>query len=204
MPDDSVPRVLLVDPSEAFTEGIASCLASGEHEVVGQVRSCAISLKELDRLHSSLILLGPHLADDEAFAMCRAVTTGRHGIHVVLFHHAASDLLVQADAIEAGAAACLSVEVTCQQCLDVLAVVIVGLETFPRDAIYQSNQPIDLTAREREVLRHMSNGESYSEVARTLGISTATVRNHAQRIIEKLAVHSREQAAARARRRGLI
>jgi DNA-binding NarL/FixJ family response regulator len=54
----------------------------------------------------------------------------------------------------------------------------------------------DLTPREQEVLRGIENGLSTNEIALRLGIAPNTVRTHAQRLMSKLSVHSRVQAAA--------
>lgn len=61
-----------------------------------------------------------------------------------------------------------------------------------------------LTAREREILCLMARGEGTQAMARRLFISTATVRNHTQSILTKLAVHSRLEAVALAFRSGII
>jgi PAS domain S-box-containing protein len=61
-----------------------------------------------------------------------------------------------------------------------------------------------LTAREREILCLMARGEGTQAMARRLFISTATVRNHTQSILTKLAVHSRLEAVALAFRNGII
>lgn len=61
-----------------------------------------------------------------------------------------------------------------------------------------------LTAREREILRLMARGEGTQAMAKRLFISTATVRNHTQSILTKLAVHSRLEAVALAFRSGII
>jgi two-component system, NarL family, nitrate/nitrite response regulator NarL len=57
----------------------------------------------------------------------------------------------------------------------------------------------DLTSREREILGLVERGLSNKEIARTLGIELATVKNHVHRVLEKLKVSRRGQAAARAR-----
>ncbi|HEV2283112.1 MAG TPA: LuxR C-terminal-related transcriptional regulator [bacterium] len=64
--------------------------------------------------------------------------------------------------------------------------------------------PGQLTAREREILCLMARGEGTQAMARRLFISTATVRNHTQSILTKLAVHSRLEAVALAFRSGVI
>jgi PAS domain S-box-containing protein len=61
-----------------------------------------------------------------------------------------------------------------------------------------------LTAREREVLTLLAQGQGTEEIAGTLIVSPATVRNHAQNILNKLGVHSRLEAVAYAYQNGLI
>lgn len=61
-----------------------------------------------------------------------------------------------------------------------------------------------LTTREQEVLALLARGQSTGEVASTLIISPATVRNHVQNILNKLGVHSRLEAVAQAYQQGLI
>jgi DNA-binding NarL/FixJ family response regulator len=51
-----------------------------------------------------------------------------------------------------------------------------------------------LTARELEVLRGLSRGHPYKQIAGDLGISLSTVRTYIQRIYEKLHVHSQTEA----------
>lgn len=53
-----------------------------------------------------------------------------------------------------------------------------------------------LTVRESEVLCGIESGLSTKEIAAHLGISVNTTRTHAQRLMSKLRVHSRLQAAA--------
>jgi two-component system, NarL family, response regulator LiaR len=57
-----------------------------------------------------------------------------------------------------------------------------------------------LTDREWEVLDLLSTGAGTEEIARTLVLSTETVRSHLKNLYRKLGVRSREQAAEEARR----
>ncbi len=59
-----------------------------------------------------------------------------------------------------------------------------------------------LTEREREVLGLLADGNSNAQIARALGLSLKTVQNHVSRILDKLHVADRTQAALRARDRG--
>lgn len=61
-----------------------------------------------------------------------------------------------------------------------------------------------LTRREQQVLSCFAQGLNTFGVARLLSISPTTVRNHAQRILSKLRVHSRLEAVARAYASGLL
>ena len=62
----------------------------------------------------------------------------------------------------------------------------------------------DLTDREREVLSLLAQGLSTQDIAQSLSISSATVRNHVQNILNKLRVHSRLEAVAYAFEHGVI
>jgi DNA-binding NarL/FixJ family response regulator len=56
-----------------------------------------------------------------------------------------------------------------------------------------------LTARERDVIALIDRGLSNKEIAASLGIELATVKNHVHHILEKLDVRRRSAAAARLR-----
>jgi len=61
-----------------------------------------------------------------------------------------------------------------------------------------------LSARELEVLRHVAEGLSNKEIARTLDISEHTVKFHVNAILGKLGAQSRTEAVVQATRAGLI
>jgi DNA-binding NarL/FixJ family response regulator len=62
----------------------------------------------------------------------------------------------------------------------------------------------ELTPRETEVLELLARGQSNPEIAQTLTISRATAKVHVERIIRKLEVSDRTQAAVRAIELGLV
>ncbi len=61
-----------------------------------------------------------------------------------------------------------------------------------------------LTPREEEVLQHLASGQTNKEIAQTLVISKGTAKVHVERIIRKLGVSDRTQAAVRAIELGLV
>lgn len=64
--------------------------------------------------------------------------------------------------------------------------------------------PVLLSAREKEILRHLAQGESVTEIGKKLFISSVTVRNHIQAILRKLDVHSKLEAVVFAFQHGLV
>ncbi len=65
--------------------------------------------------------------------------------------------------------------------------------------------PVDrLSERELDVLRLMAQGLSNAEIASRLVVTLGTVKTHVHSILDKLAVHSRTQAVARARHLNLL
>ena len=61
-----------------------------------------------------------------------------------------------------------------------------------------------LTAREREILRHVALGRSNREIAAALAIAEETVKTHVANLLAKLQAENRAQAIVQALRRGLL
>lgn len=68
----------------------------------------------------------------------------------------------------------------------------------PRRADY------NLTARELEVLELLTKGYDYKEIAEKLFLSVFTINAHIRHIYEKLHVHSKSQAVAKALKEGMV
>ena len=62
----------------------------------------------------------------------------------------------------------------------------------------------DLTPRETEILALVAEGRSNGDIGKHLFISTKTVSVHVSNILAKLGASGRTEAAAIARRRGLL
>jgi DNA-binding NarL/FixJ family response regulator len=63
---------------------------------------------------------------------------------------------------------------------------------------------VELTERELQVLRGMSDGKSNAEIGRELFVSEDTVKTHARRLFRKLGARDRAHAVASAFRAGLV
>ena len=76
---------------------------------------------------------------------------------------------------------------------------------YPEDIRRQlpPNAP-ELTPRQSEVLRMLAAGCSTAQIAEMMNLSIETVRNHIRAVLRKLGAHSRLEAVAIARKRGLL
>ena len=74
----------------------------------------------------------------------------------------------------------------------------------PRPARAVPSAAVSLSAREREVLVLLAQGERIADIAARLGISRHTAGDHVKSIYRKLEIDSRAQAALRARGLGLV
>jgi DNA-binding CsgD family transcriptional regulator len=61
-----------------------------------------------------------------------------------------------------------------------------------------------LTPRQHQVLVELGRGASTEQIAASLGVARETVRNHVRGVLRALRVHSRIEAVAEGRRRGLL
>lgn len=71
-------------------------------------------------------------------------------------------------------------------------------------ARHQWRDPLALTPRERDVLALLAQGYMHAEIARHLGVSRQTIKNHVTAILQKLNVHSSTQAVTHAYQYGLL
>jgi len=73
-----------------------------------------------------------------------------------------------------------------------------------RKQTQQTNASFNLSKRELEILTALTDGKSYRVIAAERFVSTETVRSHVKNIYEKLHVHSKTEAVAKALREKLI
>ena len=85
------------------------------------------------------------------------------------------------------------------------------LDSFPkqetigilRDRNYEEGR-VPLTERECEVLKHLVDGKSNTEIAKELIVSVHTAKAHVCSILQKMCVNDRVQAAVKAVKEGLV
>ena len=72
------------------------------------------------------------------------------------------------------------------------------------DAVTPRRSDIDLSEREQQVLSLLAEGQTNSQIGRSLYVSEDTVKTHARRLFRKLDVNDRAHAVATGMRHGLL
>lgn len=81
---------------------------------------------------------------------------------------------------------------------------VFGVMEVDRQHVAPAEQSEKLTPRQRQVLVELAGGASTAQIAASLGVAPVTVRNHVRGLLRALGVHSRLEAVAESRRRGLL
>jgi putative nucleotidyltransferase with HDIG domain len=75
---------------------------------------------------------------------------------------------------------------------------------YPRQNTPRVSEPCPLSARELDVLRHLSDGMVYKQIAGEMQLSVSTIRTHLHNVYGKIGAVDRAQAVLTARDRGWI
>ncbi|MDQ6756822.1 MAG: response regulator transcription factor, partial [Bacteroidota bacterium] len=78
------------------------------------------------------------------------------------------------------------------------------LQMFRHQSTPAKNEFIELSDREKEILRWLVKGKSYNGIAEVCFVSIDTVKTHVKHIYEKLHVHSKSEAVAKAINQKLV
>lgn len=214
-----VLRVLLVDDHALFRRGVASLMDSqDEFEIVGEAADGLDALGKTRELAPDLILMDINMPRCDGLAATRIIKSEFPDVKIVMLTVSDSDQSLF-EAIKAGAEGYLLKNLEPAQLFallrgvsrneapisPVLAARILG-EFARQQAPEKSATPRteDLSPREREVLKLVTEGLTNREIATALFITENTVKNHLRNILDKLHLKNRAQAAAFAIKNGLV
>lgn len=209
-------RILIVDDHAEFRSGLEAMLAATPGvEVVGSAGDGQEGVRSALELQPDVVLMDLHMPQLNGIeATERVVASSPHiGVLVLTMH--ADDESVFA-AMRAGARGYLLKGARRAEIVRAIEAVgagevILGPKIAERMTGYfqgigrerAANAFPQLTDREHEILKLIATGRDNAEIARALGVSTKTVRNHSSNIFMKLQVAHRAQAIVLARESGL-
>jgi DNA-binding NarL/FixJ family response regulator len=213
-----VVRVLLVDDHAIVRRGVQAYLDNLPGlEVVGEAADGRAALDLLQQRHTTgeplpdVVLMDLHMPRMDGVAATEAIGRAHPGIKVVVLTSFGEVERVHA-ALAAGAAgyvlkdadpAEVATAITAAAAGEVHLDSAVAGQLARRMAAPQVGLTA-LTAREREILALVAQGQSNREIADTLVISERTARTHVSNVLTKLRLSSRTQAALLAIREGLL
>ena len=213
----NVPRVVIVDDHTIFRAGVRAEI-DADVEVVGEAGDVDAAVAVILAAEPDVVLLDVHMPGGGGVEVLRQVLA-RHPAQRFLalsVSDAPEDVIA---VVRAGARGYVTKTISGSDLVDAVRRVQDGDAVFsPRlagfvldafagalpDAGASDEQLDQLTAREREVLRHIARGYLYKEVAARLGISVKTVEAHVSAVLRKLQLSTRHELSRWAVERRLI
>lgn len=210
-------RLLIADDHELVRQGMRSIfLGEPDWVVCGEATTGREAVSMALALKPDLLILDVALPEMNGIEVARHMRRDLPSAAVLIVTMHDSDQIVQ-DAIDVGAKGLVLKAEAGRTLADAVRAILsggeffservlraAGRETVEGDARLRHKKPVLLTAREREVLQLLAEGQANKEVATALGITTKTAETHRARIMAKLEVHSMSQLVRYAIRNSII
>ncbi len=212
-------HVLVVDDHAIVRKGLQAVLAEEEGiEVVGEASNAGDSVDKARILRPNVVLMDIRMGEGEdasGIDACRQIRDELPETQVIMFTSYGERESVLAS-IVAGATGFLTKNVSHARLVEAIRAAGKGESlldpSVTRDVITSlaalskapSKSDDDLSEREKEVLLLIAQGCTNKEIAAKLVVSPFTARNHVIRILDKLGLSRRSEAAAQAVRLGLV
>lgn len=211
-------RLLVVDDVPLFRAGLTSALRDAGFDVVGEAETAEGAVAKAESLQPDLVLLDVLMPGLSGLEVVEKLTAVSPDSHVILLTGSESeeDLLA---AIKAGARGYILKDMPFPQLVDSLAATTRGgavvssqmagklfdvtRQLLRHQELLAARKPT-LTGREIEVLQLVARGMTSKAIGEELFISENTVKNHIRNILDKLGLHSRNEAVLYAVRENLI
>jgi len=209
-------RVLVVDDQQLIREGIASLLSiRAGITVVGTAVNGREALAKAVALRPDVVLMDvrmPELDGVEAVAVLRGRMPECRVVMLTTFDD--EEYVVQA--LRAGASGYLLKDLPADELAQAIRLAHAGVTqldasvagrlaaSLPAPTPGPAALAAALSPREIDILRLVARGRTNREIAAQLYLSEGTVKNHISRILSRLSLRDRTQAALRARDLGLL
>ncbi len=212
--DTTCVRVMIADDHSIVRKGIRALLSEADgFEVVAEAGNGQEAVARFEETHPDVILMDLLMPVMDGIEATRQITRRQPGARVLVLTSFAADNKVF-PAIKAGAVGYLLKDSSPDELIRAIRQVHRGEPSLhpaiARKLLQEVAHPAELqpapealTAREVAVLRLIAEGLSNQEIADRIAVSEPTVRAHVSRILGKLHLASRTQAALYAVREGL-
>jgi len=206
-------RVLLVDDHEVVRVGLRALIERQPGiEVVGEAGTAREAVSQTGRLAPDVVVLDVRLPGSSGLEACRQIKAHWPETRIIILTSFPDDEVLL-DAIAAGADGYVLKQVGSDDLVRALERVGRGeslLDPSVTDRVFakirearrqeRANAFADLTKREMRILACIAEGQTNREIGEELHLSEKTVRNYVSKILSKLGLTSRAQAAAYAAR----
>lgn len=212
-------RLFIADDHELIRGGLRALFHESSVEIVGEAEAVDQAIDGVESLHPDVTLIDVRLPLKQG----RADDCGGLGLLNHLYDADRSRRIVMFSSFENPTYVARSIALGAKDYIlkgmsraeIVGSILAVARDAEPISPLYHEvkrrmnhDEPIQedgyaVTPRESQVLRNISLGLSNREIARALGISVETVKEHVQNILRKLPVNDRTQAAVWAVRKGI-
>jgi DNA-binding NarL/FixJ family response regulator len=202
---------LVADDHPAMVEAICAVLEDHDIEVAGRARDGEEAYAKIDTRRPAVALVDVRMPGLSGLDLVRRGVRARLETQFILYT-GYGDRALLTEALDAGARGFLMKEAPLADLVRAVEIVARGgtyvdpvlAGVFATSNDNGSGAPPQLTQREREVLRLLSDGFANEEIGRELFISPETVRTHIRKAMGKLGAETRTQAVAKALRLSLI
>ena len=208
--------VMIVDDHEVVRMGLRAVLEPEDDiQVVADAGTADAAIREAQIKRPNVVLMDVRMPGKDGIQACRELRERLPGTRVLMLTSYSEEQAVLA-AVLAGASGYLLKNVGRAELLRAIRVVAAG-ESLLDPAVTSSvlarlkdlstredPQVALLSKREREVMALVAEGRTNKEIAGELIISENTARNHVSRILDKLGLARRSEAATFAAQHGLL
>lgn len=203
-------RILLIDDHPVVREGLSGMLAGQpDFEIVGQGADGSQAVSMNAELRPDVVLMDLRMPGMDGVDAIQEIKAAMPDTNILVLTTYDSDADI-VRAVEAGATGYLLKDTPREELFRAVRAAARG-ESVLAPAVaarlmtrMRAPAEENLTAREIEVLDLVSKGNSNKQVARSLHISTATVKTHLIHIFDKLGVKDRTSAVTAALEKGIL
>lgn len=208
-------NILIVDDHPLFRLGLRMALeARPDFCIVGEASTGAMAEEQVTALQPDLVLADVHLPDIQGVELAARLIRAHRGLKILMLSGDSDPALIQA-ALDVGACGYVLKETIVPILLHALDMTKLGklfispevsaqmLEYFRGAKTKAASSDVEISDREREVLRRLSQGERNKEIAGHLGLSTKSVETYRSRLMKKLECSSPAELVRYALRTGI-